>query len=150
MKRYTQLPLTLYRIQARLPVSLRDQATQWSLGRRSFDLVLHDGKVRALPTTTDAFTTPNGMSPRPFGPKMAEILRQFRGSPLVYRLHEGTVLLDSLCVWHVHTDQWSMQTTVETSLHDFNQELTRLLESVPPQTREELFAEMEDKDNQDN
>jgi hypothetical protein len=67
MKYYNRLPLTLYRIQPRLPVALRDFQTQKGLGRSSFDLKLHDDKVVAMPNDTVEFHTPNGMSLRPVG-----------------------------------------------------------------------------------
>ena len=45
VKRFTQLPLTLYRIQPRLPVVLRDFNAQMEKQRASFDLKTHNGLV---------------------------------------------------------------------------------------------------------
>lgn len=77
MKRYTTLPITLFRIQPRLPVSLRDHAVQMAKNRQSYDLKLHNNLVKPMPV--GPFHTPNGMSLRPAGEKMVSILREFRG-----------------------------------------------------------------------
>ena len=67
MQRLTHtLPLTLYRIQPRLPVYLRPWHEQRAKGRTSFDLVLRGGFVHPLPRGAH-FHTPNGMSLRPPG-----------------------------------------------------------------------------------
>eukprot|EP00930_Biecheleria_cincta_P089850 TRINITY_DN79192_c0_g1_i1.p1 TRINITY_DN79192_c0_g1~~TRINITY_DN79192_c0_g1_i1.p1 ORF type:complete len:158 (-),score=17.34 TRINITY_DN79192_c0_g1_i1:313-786(-) len=110
MHRYQQLPITLYRIQPRLPVKLMDHDTQIAQGRSSFDLKLHDGLVQPMPESTP-FHTPNGMSLRPASQKMEETLRDFKGEPTIYRMHEGLRLPDPLVVYHEHTDHYSMQTS---------------------------------------
>ncbi len=74
--RFRVIPLTLYRVQAKLPVSLRDYDTQRALNRSSFDLKLHNGLV--LPAVGDTFTGPNGMSLRPKGQVMEDLVRGFK------------------------------------------------------------------------
>eukprot|EP00933_Yihiella_yeosuensis_P066516 TRINITY_DN7081_c0_g1_i1.p1 TRINITY_DN7081_c0_g1~~TRINITY_DN7081_c0_g1_i1.p1 ORF type:complete len:186 (+),score=29.33 TRINITY_DN7081_c0_g1_i1:164-721(+) len=149
MHRYTQLPITLYRIQPRLPVKLRDYETQMAKGRTSFDLKLHDGLIKPMPEV-GPFHTPNGMSLRPGTQKMEEVLRDFRGEPTIYRMHEGMTLPEGLVVFHEHTDHYSMQTTQEISLEDYNMKLTNFLESLPSQSRQEYFDWLDDLDDQDN
>ncbi len=104
MKRFTSLPLSLYRIQPRMPVVLRDFGAKKSL---SYDLRTVGGIVH--PVTGSTYTGPNGMSLRPSTPKMHEILRSFKGNPTVYRMHEGMSLPDGLVILHERTDHYSLQ-----------------------------------------
>jgi hypothetical protein len=150
MPRFTRLPITLYRVQAKLPVSLRSFQDQVAKGRSSFDLTLQNGLV--LPVKEgSAFEGPNGMSLRPSGANMTRILREFKGTPMVFRLHEGLLLPPGLVVFHEHTDHYSMQTDAPISLDALNAKLTELLQSLPPpQTRDQFFAADNDEDDQDN
>ncbi|KXS13834.1 hypothetical protein M427DRAFT_136145 [Gonapodya prolifera JEL478] len=124
MKRYTQLPMTLFWIQPCLPVRVRDRATQESLGRTSY-------------------TELNGFSVRPYGLRMAGILRDFPGTPRMYRFHGGMTLPDGLCVWRERRSHWSIHVTRDLPLDEFDERLTMLLESVPSQTVQEFWNEIE-------
>ena len=148
MKRFTQLPLTLYRIQAKPTVNLRDYAEQLAKGRTSYDLKTTNGKV--LPMDGDTFHTPNGMSLRPNSPVMKTILENFRGNPRVYCMPVGTTLPDGLVVLHEHSDHYSMQTTEPITLSDLNAKLTALLAECPSATKEQFLEALEDEDDQDN
>jgi hypothetical protein len=151
MQRFLRIPRTLYRIQPRLPVNLRDKATQEAKNRTSFDLIVHqDGRVH--PMTGDIFHTPNGMSLRPPTEKMRQILEDFRGgdSLRIYRLQENLQLPDGLVVIHEHSDHYSLQTTRPVRLEDFNRHLTEFLQSLPSQSKQEFIDEYDDIDNQDN
>ena len=150
MPRFTRLPLTLYRVQSKLAVSLRSYHDQVALGRSSYDLTLHDGLVRPVAPGTP-FAGPNGMSLRPAGANMTRILLGFKGAPQIYRMHEGLLLPDGLVVYHEHTDHYSLQTTAPIALADLNAMMTELLRSLPPpQTREQFQAMLNDEDDQDN
>jgi hypothetical protein len=149
MRRYTQLPLTLFRIQPRLPVSLRDYAEQMANGRTSYDLKTYDTIVRPMPADSP-FHTPNGMSLRASSEKMATILREFRGEPRVYRMQEGTLLPSGLVVLHEHTDHYSLQVSEEMALAQFNQKLTDYLKTLPNVSKAEWLAAFDDVDDQDN
>jgi hypothetical protein len=149
MKKFTTLPLTLYRVQSRLPVKLRSFDQQILLNRTSFDLKLHNDLVLPI-DPSKGFKTPNGMSLRPPSETMIRILKEFKGSPTVYTLRCGLELPEDLCVYHEHTDHYSLQTTVPISLPDFNKKLTEFLESLPVQTREQFLEMAEDVDDQDN
>jgi hypothetical protein len=149
MKAFTQLPRTLYRIQPRLPVSLRDFDTQMKLGRSSFDLKLHDGKVMPMPLGSK-FHTPNGMSLRPAGDNMVSILDSFSNTCKIYCMRGGIVLPEGLIVFHEHTDHYSMQTTVPIPLDEYNNKLTAFLESLPWQTKDQFIEEYNDDSAKDN
>lgn len=149
MKRYTQLPLTLYRIQPRLPVALRDYESQMANGRTSFDLKL-DEKGFVQPVVGTRFTTPNGMSLRPASDTMIQILKSFRGEPKIYHLPCGMKLPPALVVYHEHSDHYSLQTSEPIQLEAFNKRLTEFLQSLAAQTREQFLKQMEDVDDQDN
>lgn len=149
MQGYTRLPVTLYRIQNGFAVKLRDYESQLLRNRTSFDLKLHNGLV--LPVKPGSpFTTPNGMSWRPAGPKMLSILSGFVGNPTIFRMHEGLLLPDGLIAYNEHTDHWSLQTTKPITLEELNKKLTDLLSSLPHQSREQFLAQYEDEDDQDN
>jgi hypothetical protein len=149
LTRFLIVPQTLYRIQPRLPVALRDHASQVALGRTSFDLKVHSDNL-VHPVTGDVFTTPNGMSLRPPSDAMRRILSSFRGTPTIYTLVPGLKLPDNLILLHEHTDHFSMQVRVPMTLADFNSTLTAFLQSLPSQTKEQFEAAMDDEDNQDN
>ena len=148
VKRFSKLPITLYRIQPRLPVSLRDYDTQVAMGRESFDLQLTDGKVH--PAVGDLWIGPNGMSLRPGNETMLNIIKNWKGDATVYRFGEGLVLPTELIVIHERDDHYSLQTTESITLETFNQRLTDFLQSSPNQTKEQFIAQMEDYDDQDN
>lgn len=148
VRKFKVLPKTLYRIQARLPVNLRDYDTQMAKGRASYDLKLHDGLV--LPAEGDEWIGPNGMSLRPATDTMLGILEDWKGEPTIFRLNEGLRLPESLIVIHERDDHWSMQTTKPVTLEALNQTLTQLLEEAPTQTREQFQEQMDDLDDQDN
>ena len=148
MKRFSQLPLTLYRIQAKPKVNLRDWGDQMAKGRTSYDLKTIDGSV--MPMEGDVFHTPNGMSLRPNSDIMIKILNNFRGSPRVYALPVGTTLPDGLVVFHEHSDHYSLQTTVPIPLPILNEKLTQLLANSVSVTKEQFLDAQEDEDDQDN
>ena len=94
MKRYRRFPISLNRIQGKLPVSLRDYDSQQAKNRRSFDLKLFNNMVE--PMLSESFHTPNGMSLRPSNDKMVEILKEYKGDVKIFRIHEGVLLPPSL------------------------------------------------------
>lgn len=147
MKRFTSLPLTLYRIQGKLPVKLRDFDTQKALGRSSFDLKRHNGLV--LPMEGDVFHTPNGMSLRPASQAMDQILEGFKDDVQVYRLHAGLPLPKHFVLFHEHSDHYSLQTAEPVSLEDFNERLTKFLEQHPFQNKKQFQDFRNDPDDQD-
>ena len=148
MKRFNIAPVTLYRIQARLPVSLRSYDDQIAKGLTSFDLKLHNGQVLPMLDITK-FTTPNGMSWRPAGLAMSKLVRDYKGNFTIYNLLCGAHLPDSLCVMHEHNDHYSLQTTRPISPIDFNALLTDYLKTLPTMTREAYIAMDEDPDQFD-
>jgi hypothetical protein len=149
MQRFTQLPYSLFRIQRRFPVALREYSEQMALGRTSFDLKTINGVVH--PMQGDTFTTPNGMSLRPISFTQMELAQNFVGDFRVYELAEGLKLPDGLVVLHEHSDHFSLQVSEPMSLMDFNFKLTELLRNSPSFTKEEhlefLKDTMLDQDN---
>ena len=151
MQRFTRFPQTLYRIQPRLPVKLRDYETQISKNRLSFDLKLHKGLV--LPMQGNHFHTPNGMSLRQANDKMMNILSNFRGDLnllRIYRMQENSPVPDDMVLILEHSDHYSLQTSKEVSLNDFNSKLTEYLQSLPSLTKEQFVEFYNDVDDQDN
>lgn len=131
-------------------MTLRDFDTQMAKGRTSFDLKL-DEKGFVQPVVIGSkFTTPNGMSLRPAGDTMIQILKSFRGEPKIYHLACGLELPKGLVVYHEHSDHYSLQTSEPISLTMFNERLTKFLQELPAQTKEQFLNQMEDIDDQDN
>ena len=149
VSRFKRLPVTLYRLQGRLPVKLRDHATQMAAGRQSYDLKIHeDGKVH--PAHGDTFIGPNGMSLRPATENMYHIAKNYRGNVTVYRMQEGMDMPDGLIVLHERDDHYSLQTDEPVELETLNERLTSFLETLPTQTRDQFVEQLEDPDDQDN
>ena len=90
------------------------------------------------------------MSLRPSGDTMQTILRNYKGSPMVYSILAGTALPDGLVAIHEHSDHYSMQVTRPTDFTEFNDMLTKLLQACPAVTKDEFLAAADDEDNQDN
>jgi hypothetical protein len=133
IRRFKKVPLTLYRLQGRLPVRLREHASQMTAGRQAFDLKLgSDGLVH--PTIGDTFICPNSMSLRPPSRTMLGIAQTYKGKVTVYTLAEGTTLPDGLILLHERDDHYSLQTDEPIALDTFNERLTELLEQCPSQT----------------
>ena len=149
MKKFSIAPLTLYRIQPKLPVRLRSYDDQVAKGRASFDLKLHDGKV--LPIKNEIkFETPNGMSLRPAGDNMTRILANFRGEPTVYTIGCGTTIPSHFALFHEHTDHYSLQTAEPVDLDTLNKRMTEFLETLPKQSLQQFIEQLEDDEDQDN
>ena len=150
MQRFVRFPVTLYRIQAKPTVSLRDYDTQISKNRTSFDLKVHEGFVNPIPEGSE-FHTPNGMSLRPLSPKMIDILKNFNGQNVkVYRCQEATKVPDGFCVFHEHSDHYSLQVAQPMALSEMNEKLTDYLASIPSVTKDQFLESYYDEDDQDN
>ena len=149
VSRFKRLPVTLYRLQGRLPVSLRDYAKQMAAGRQSYDLKTHDdGKVH--PAHGDTWIGPNGMSLRPATENMLHTAKNYRGNVTVYRMQEGMDMPDGLIVLHERDDHYSLQTDEPVELETLNDRLTEFLKTLPTQTRDQFVEQLEDPDDQDN
>jgi hypothetical protein len=149
VKRFKSLPVTLYRLQGKVPVRLRVYAEQMEKGRTSYDLKTgEDGLVH--PAKGDVWIGPNGMSLRPASENVLRIAKTFRGTTTVYRMHEGLVVPDGLIVLHERSDHYSLQTDEPVTPDTFNKRLTAFLETLPHQTLGQFVEQMQDIDDQDN
>ncbi|CUF53889.1 Hypothetical protein, putative [Bodo saltans] len=148
VKRFNIFPRTLYRVQPKIAVNLRNYETQMALGRTSYDLKTVNGLV--MPAVGEEFIGPNGMSLRPATDKMIGILKEFKGEPRVYAMLEGSPVPAGLVVLHEHSDHYSLQTSEPITLDALNAKMTEFLKTIPSQTREQFFAQMADEDDQDN
>jgi hypothetical protein len=90
------------------------------------------------------------MSLRPAGENMDLILANFRGDPMIYTMTVGMKLPKEFCVFHEHTDHYSLQTTEDVGLEEFNRRLTEFLRGLPVQSREAFIQMRQDLDDQDN
>jgi hypothetical protein len=148
VKRYNMFPRTLYRVQSKMNVYLRNHETQMSLGRTSYDLKTVDGLV--MPAVGDKYIGPNGISLRPPTEKMMRILKEFSGEPIVFAMLEGLPVPPGLVLLHEHSDHYSLQTSEPITLEALNTKMTDFFKTLPRQTRDQFFAQMADEDDQDN
>jgi len=141
---YRQVPQILYRIQPRFPVSLREHSKQVKLGKTSFDLKLGaKGLVHPVKLEQDVsktpFTGPNGMSLRPRGMSLAEILGNQKQSDQLFILPKGLVIPDYFVLIHEYLDHYSLQTAESCALSEFNQRLTNFLKPLKSITVKQYF-----------
>ncbi len=87
--RYKAFPKTMFRVQYGTAVELREYEEQAKRGRYSYDLELaSNGLVHAK--KGKKFEGPNGMSIRPMGPTLMEIVYEFQSrNTLVFEVPEG-------------------------------------------------------------
>jgi hypothetical protein len=135
MKRYTQLPLTLYRIQYRMPVNLRRYDNQMKMVRSCFDLKTHNGIVKPLDDPRLKNPVPNGMELRPASDFLAKSLEYYDAEPTIYCLSTGLQLPSEYCIYREHRDHYSLQTTKDIGYDEFNKNLTDFLNSLPRMTK---------------
>ncbi|KAJ3190609.1 hypothetical protein HDU82_003893, partial [Entophlyctis luteolus] len=147
MQRYTKFPVTVFRIQAKLPVSLCDFEMQTAKGRTSYDFKQSGGLVQ--PMAGDVFHTP-GMSLRQLGPKMIGILENFKGEPRVYRMQEGTAVPPKMTLIHERSDHYLLQVAEPMPLPEFNDRLSRFLETLPSSSKADILAAWNEDEEQDN
>lgn len=125
---YSSLPCELFRVNSTEKVILRDYDTQMAQNRSSYDLILDpNGLVQPSPST-GLFERPNGMSLRPNGPFLQEIIRRFNNSQTtIYKLPKGLDLKGRqlTCLWE-HSDHHSVQTIVPIKLEELNRKLTEM------------------------
>eukprot|EP01137_Pigoraptor_chileana_P020208 Opistho-2@82274 len=135
--RFTKFPCELFRIGAKRGVVLRDFAKQEALGRAAFDFHFEkDGLIHPRPGSE--FLGPNGMSLRPGGPNLGNILSSFRGD-VIYAIPAGTFLPPHFVLLHEHTDHYSLQTTEPVTLKEINKRMTDFVEQFPVITRKQYF-----------
>lgn len=125
---YSILPCDLFRVNASEKVILRDHDTQMRNNRGAFDVFL-DTKGFVQPSLSSGlFERPNGMSLRPNGPFLQEIIRRFPvRSMTIYKLPKGLDLESrQLTLFWEHSDHHSVQTTVPIELDALNDKLTQM------------------------
>ena len=107
MKRYSIVPLTLYRCQSYKMPKLRERSIQFSRGITSFDFKLGDNSLYN-PAEGDIYLGPNGLSLRPLGVNLAELVGSFKGG-YIYEIPKDTIVPDGLILIHERTDHYSLQ-----------------------------------------
>ena len=117
--RFRKVPVTLYRMQGAIKPLLREHGKQVALNRSAYDYTIGaDGFMH--PAVGDEFIGPNGMSLRPVGPTLLEILSSFRGKH-VFEIAEGAIIPDGLALLHEHSDHYSLQTAVKCTPKEYHQ-----------------------------
>eukprot|EP01129_Flabellula_baltica_P014886 TRINITY_DN7278_c0_g1_i1.p1 TRINITY_DN7278_c0_g1~~TRINITY_DN7278_c0_g1_i1.p1 ORF type:complete len:179 (+),score=35.26 TRINITY_DN7278_c0_g1_i1:122-658(+) len=139
--KYTKTPCPLFRIQTGSQVNLRVHDEQKKAGRVSYDLKLYDGLVKPLYEDGETeFIRPNGMSLRPKGNFMTQLVMEFRGRNIEIKMvPEGTPIPEGLVLIHEHTDHFAMQTTKPVSIDEFNKKLTEFMAPYPIMDKNEFL-----------
>ena len=108
MTKYDIAPVELFRISKTSSVVLREYSEQKKLGRTSFDYVINGNLI--VPSG-DHFEKPNGMSLRPHGSNMVDLLGMFKGKVYVTIIPKGTAIPPNLVLFLEHGDHYSLQTS---------------------------------------
>ena len=135
--KYQTVPVTLFRLSKTKKVILREFEDQKKLGNASFDYVARDDGL-ILPTG-DLFEKPNGMSLRPIGTNMWDILANFRGRFDIVVVPADTPIPPELVLWHEHGDHYSMQTSEPVTPAKLNGRLTKFLDGMERISKEDYF-----------
>ncbi len=138
MTRFRTTPVQLFRLVTTNTVKLREYKSQVAKGSHSYDFFLgEDGLIH--PAASEFFEAPNGMSLRPHGIQMWDILASYRGNPKVLILPQGTAIPDDLALFHERSDHYSLQTAIPRTMNALNTTLTKFLSPYEVITKEEYF-----------
>jgi hypothetical protein len=134
---FKSVPVTLFRIQVKDKMKLREKARQEKLHRSSYDFILQpDGLVH--PSIGNTFTFPNGASLRPLGPVLKEIIANFRGN-CIFVVPKDTPIPDDLILLHEHSDHYSLQTSSPCTERQLNQRLQNFFMNLPQMDKPTFF-----------
>eukprot|EP00298_Acanthocystis_sp_HF-20_P028258 c6910_g1_i1.p1 GENE.c6910_g1_i1~~c6910_g1_i1.p1 ORF type:complete len:169 (-),score=70.07 c6910_g1_i1:30-536(-) len=124
--KFHETPVQLFRVGGS-KVFLRDWAIEQKKGSVLFDVKLgDDGLVH--PTVGAVYPGPNGLSLRPAGPNLFEILANYDDpDKKLVVIPRGVKLPSELELVHEHGDSYSLQTTHPVPLADFNKTLQAFL-----------------------
>ncbi len=134
--KYKVFPITLYRLQQKKVVKLREMSSQLELGKSHFDFTLKDGMVH--PNNTDKFIGPNGMSLLPLGQSLSKVAKTYNFS-YIYEISAGAEIPDDLILLHEHTDHYSLQTSIICSPNDFDKRLTLFLQKQKSLSKDDFL-----------
>ena len=138
MTRYTETPVDLFRLVTTKTVKLREHAAQVAKGSHSYDFFLkEDGKIH--PSPSEYFVAPNGMSLRPEGIQMWDILASYRGNPKVCIVPKGTPIPPELVLYHERSDHYSLQTATPRTPSALNSLMTKFLADFEVISKEDYF-----------
>ncbi|XP_004343292.1 hypothetical protein CAOG_07433 [Capsaspora owczarzaki ATCC 30864] len=101
----------------------------------------------SVPTAAEGpdFLGPNGASLRPAAsPTLHEVLCNWRGNCILYKIPAGTPLPAGLTLLHEHSDHYSLQTTKPISLPDLQKAMTAFIAPFKLQQTREEFLETND------
>lgn len=117
---------------------MRERQAQLMKQSNSFDFIGgKDGFVH--PAVGDKYRAPNGISLIPGGNTFWHIAADWRGSPLITFIPEGTTLDDSLNLVLIRerNEHYSLQTTIPISLKDLNAKLTKYMSQFERLTKDQ-------------
>ncbi len=137
LTKFQVVPETLFHIATSKKIALRDYNVQMALGRTSFDFVSEPSGL-ILPSK-DFFEKPNGMSLRPEGVNMWDILGRFNNKVEIQIIPAGTPIPSELVLCHEHGDHYSLQTSEPVTPKVLNERLTAFLASMERISKEEYF-----------
>ncbi len=137
MKRYSILPVTLYRFQSDKLPKLREKSFQKKMGKLSFDFTLGTNGLYN-PAIGNKYPGPNGLSLRPIGGNLAEFLEYAYPTTIIYELPKDLVVPSSLVMIHEHNDHYSLQTKESVEPEKFCNEVMNFFEKQKRITVEQM------------
>ncbi len=136
LTKYDVTPVELFRISKSPKVVLKEYAEQKNLGRKSYDYVIYGDLI--VPSG-EYFERPNGMSLRPQGANMVDILENFKGSIKVTILPKGTVIPPDLVLCLEYGDYYSLQTSKACTPKQLNTLLTSFMSKMETISKDQYF-----------
>lgn len=138
--RYTVFPTTLVRLQTGKGVAFREYEEQVKKGSRSYDFTKReDGLYHPAPLSNE-FIGPNGLSLRPPGLNMWEILDNYKGGKIVVsEVPKDTPVPEGMVLLHEHNDHYSLQTTEPIDPKVFTKRATAFFKKYPQYPKEDYF-----------
>lgn len=138
LTRFRVFPMDLFRICQTKKVTLREFEAQKKKGSRSYDYILTEDKL-IHPAVGDTFVKPNGLSLRPQGINMWDILSTWSGKTNVLVIPKDTVVPDDLVLIHEHGDHYSLQTSISRTPRDLNASLTKFMDKFELMSKNDYF-----------
>lgn len=135
--RYNVVPEELVRI-GTSKIKLREKSQQLAKNIPVYDFAISpDGFI--LPAEGDLFKDANGLSLRPYGTNLIDLLATRKKNTPVVIVPKGLELPKELVLIHEFGDHFSLQTTVKEKPDIVNARLTALLKSLQCITSAEYF-----------
>ncbi len=137
LTKFQVAPITLFLISTTKKVALRDYNVQKGLGRTSFDYIPESNGL--IIPANEYYEKPNGMSLRPEGVNMWDILSRFNNRAEIQIIPKNALIPPELVLCLEHGDHYSLQTSEPVNPKELNARLNAFLADKERISKEEYF-----------